>query len=443
MTSERDFDRLARAWLDLGPNEAPDRVIATVLQAAETTPQVRRPIRWPFRKDFQMTRLPILATVMATLVVVIGGLLLINRPNDGVGVGPTASPSPSTVPSASPAAAPLNVALRSSRWMGSERPVPGILATAGTIINFTADDQFFITQSNLNENHFLNSIASSVGDGQFRLETPEGVTGPCRKGDIGSYSWSVAPSGRILTIVANSDACPTRLGAVPGTWWREACRETGTNCLGDVEAGTYKSQYFTPRLDVADVASWAPDFGALTYTVPEGWANTADWPERFTLTPSADWPAGQAEPQGIHQIELHWQYAANAQNAGCTSAELTSVPRTVSGLVDWLRGLPSLAASAPTPITIDGHPGQWLDVGVAPSWNTTCPGETQPIALILTEAGDQGDTFAVVTGERHRLVFLDLGGGDIVLVDVASSDLARFDSLASQAMPIIQSFQFE
>ena len=113
----------------------------------------------------------------------------------------------------------------------------------------------------------------------------------------------------------------------------------------------------------------------------------------------------------------------------------------MSGLVDWLRGLPSLAASAPTPITIDGHPGQWLDVGVAPSWNTTCPGETQPIALFLTEAGDQGDTFAVVAGERHRLVFLDLGGGDIVLVDVASSDLARFDSLASQAMPIIQSFQ--
>ena len=125
MTSERDFDRLARAWLDLGPDEAPDRVIATVLQAAETTPQVRRPIRWPFRRDFQMTRLPILATVMATLVVVIGGLLLINRPNDGVGVGPTASPSPSTVPSASPAAAPLNVALRSIPLDGQRTPSAG------------------------------------------------------------------------------------------------------------------------------------------------------------------------------------------------------------------------------------------------------------------------------------------------------------------------------
>ena len=440
MTSERDFDRLARAWLDLGPDEAPDRVVAAVLQAAETTPQVRRPIRWPTLKDFQMTRLPVLATVAATIVVVVGGLLLINRSNDrGVGA-PTSSPSPSAMASAS-TAAPLPEALRSSRWMGSERTVPGILATAGTIVNFTADNQFFITQSNQTDSHFLNSTASSVGDGRFQLETPDGVNGPCLKGDIGRYSWSVAPSGRILTIVANSDACPTRLGAVPGTWWLEACRETGTNCLGDVDAGTYKSQYFTPRLDVG--ASWAPDFGALTYTVPDGWVNSADWPGRFTLTPSADWPEGQTEPNGIHQIELHGQYAANAQNAACTSAELTSVPRTVSGLVEWLHGLPSLAANAPTPITIDGHPGQWLDVAVAPSWNTTCPGETRPVALFLTEAGDRGDTFAVLAGERHRLVFLDLGGGDIVMVDVASSDLARFDSLASQAMPIIQTFQFE
>src|SRR6476660_3513408 len=107
MTSERDFDRLARAWLELGPDEAPDRVVAAVLHAAQTTPQARRPIRWLPLRDDKMTRLPVLATVAATIVVVVGGLLLINRPNDrGVGA-PTASPSPS----ASPAAAPLDVAI--------------------------------------------------------------------------------------------------------------------------------------------------------------------------------------------------------------------------------------------------------------------------------------------------------------------------------------------
>jgi hypothetical protein len=442
MTSERDFDRLARAWLELGPNEAPDRVVAAVLRAAETTPQVRRPIRWLPLKDFQMTRLPVLATVAATIVVVVGGLFLINRPIGGVG-GPTASPSPSAS-SASPAAEQLNVALRPSRWMGSERPVPGILPKAGTTINFTANNQFFITQSAANENHYLNSVASSVGDGQFQLETTGTGGGPCSTGDIGRYSWSVAPSGRILTIVAGNDDCPTRLGAVPGTWWLEACKNPNNYCLGDIDAGTYKSQYFTPRLDAGAGAAWVPDFGGLTYWVPDGWANSADFPERFSLTPTADYALeGQGGPETFHEIGLHWQYAATAQNADCTSEELTSVPRTVDGLVDWIRGLPSLDARAPSEITIHGLHGRRLDVGVSPSWTASCPGETQPIAVFLTEAGDAGDTFVLVGSARARLVFLDLGGGDIVMIDVYSSDPSRFDSLVAQAMPIIEGFQFE
>ena len=79
MTTERDFDRLARAWLELGPDEAPDRVVAAVLQAAETTPQVRRRIGWSLWRSFHMTRLPIVATAVAALVVVIGGGMLLTR----------------------------------------------------------------------------------------------------------------------------------------------------------------------------------------------------------------------------------------------------------------------------------------------------------------------------------------------------------------------------
>ena len=43
MTSERDFDRLARAWLELGPTRRRIASVAAVLQAAQTTPQARRP----------------------------------------------------------------------------------------------------------------------------------------------------------------------------------------------------------------------------------------------------------------------------------------------------------------------------------------------------------------------------------------------------------------
>ena len=100
MTDERTFDRLARAWLELGPDEAPDRVIAAVLQATEATPQVRRPLRWPIWRSFPMPRLPIVATVVAILVVVIGGGLFLSRSNGPAQVG---GPSPSPIASASPA----------------------------------------------------------------------------------------------------------------------------------------------------------------------------------------------------------------------------------------------------------------------------------------------------------------------------------------------------
>lgn len=113
MTSERDFDQLARAWLELGPDEAPDRVVAAVLQAAETTPQVRRPIRWPSWRFRHMTRLPLAAGAAAVLVVAIGGGFLVSQPDRPVG-GSSPSPSPSVAAGPSAMASPSVVASQSA-----------------------------------------------------------------------------------------------------------------------------------------------------------------------------------------------------------------------------------------------------------------------------------------------------------------------------------------
>ena len=101
MTSERDFDRLARAWLELGPDEAPDRVVAAVLQAAEATPQVRRRVAWLTWRSFSMNRLPMAAGAMAILVILVGGGLLLSRQPETTGGGVSAAPSPTAMPSVS------------------------------------------------------------------------------------------------------------------------------------------------------------------------------------------------------------------------------------------------------------------------------------------------------------------------------------------------------
>jgi hypothetical protein len=106
MTSERDFDRLARAWLELGPNEAPDRAVAAVLQAAETTPQVRRLSRWPFGRHLTMNRLPVAAGAAAVIVVAVGGAILLGRGGQSTGAGGPPAATPTSSPTATPTTFP-------------------------------------------------------------------------------------------------------------------------------------------------------------------------------------------------------------------------------------------------------------------------------------------------------------------------------------------------
>jgi hypothetical protein len=105
MTNERNFDRLARAWLEVGPAEAPDRLIAAVLQAAETTPQMRRPIRRPPWRFLTMTPMRTGAAIAAVLVVAVGGAYLIAR-NNTVGPGATATPNATLAATPSGTSAP-------------------------------------------------------------------------------------------------------------------------------------------------------------------------------------------------------------------------------------------------------------------------------------------------------------------------------------------------
>jgi hypothetical protein len=66
------------------------------------------------------------------------------------------------------------------------------------------------------------------------------------------------------------------------------------------------------------------------------------------------------------------------------------------------------------------------------------------VALLLRSGSAIADEHVIgLTGpERIRLVFADVGG-QVALVVIDSSDPARFDDLATQAMPIIESFTFK
>jgi hypothetical protein len=436
MTTERDFDRIARAWLETSPDEAPDRTIAAVLQAVETTPQVRSSWRWLTWRSRPMNRIPL--ALGAAAVVAIAGAALIFKAGPGPGPGPGSSPAPvltippsgsTASPGDSPVAAggPVPTELR-ARWMGDHR---GIVAPgAGTTIVFD-QGTFALTQSNAGSERRLASSASSVGDGQIRLESTA-TANDCTKGDVGVYRWLLTSSGRTLTITEDSDACPTRAGTLAGTWWLMGCTVADDFCLGPLDAGTYKSQYIGPRVDPG--ATWTPEFGALTYTVPDGWANSFDWPTTFGLLPSADFP-GPADSDPPRRIGIVTQPSAMSQTTPCGLEPATGVARTFDSLVTWVGNAPGLIATAPAAITIDGHPARWLDLRIDPAFRAACQPGTQSVGY-LTDVD-------LVGAERQRLILVDLGDGDVVGIVIETSDPAAFDAFVAEAMPIVESFRFK
>jgi hypothetical protein len=106
MSDDRQLERTARAWLELGPTDAPDHAVEAALLTIESTSQ-ERDLRIPWRLP-KMTPITRLAGAAAVGILAVGITLFALRPASNVGVTPPttapapSSPSPSPVPSGRP-----------------------------------------------------------------------------------------------------------------------------------------------------------------------------------------------------------------------------------------------------------------------------------------------------------------------------------------------------
>ncbi len=66
-----------------------------------------------------------------------------------------------------------------------------------------------------------------------------------------------------------------------------------------------------------------------------------------------------------------------------------------------------------------------------------CKGETTRSFSYL------GPDIGLLGGERHRLILLDLGDGDVLAIVIRTTDPAAFDAFVVEAMPIVESLRFE
>ena len=393
-----------------------------------------------------MTR-PVLATgALVVIVAILGAALLLGRgPSANVG-GPTASPSATPTVAAYRQRPLLRRRLPPARcrrllpiggWVPAAT-VNGIDAPAGTSIIFDAIG-FAMSQSTGNSTPAITASAMSIGSHSVRLVSTLADTN-CTKGDTGLY--------RLVRQRRRTDTHHQRAGGhlchAPGGrpwhWYLDGYKDTQTDCLGDARPAL-RSQYIAPRLKTTD--TWHPVYAAVTYRVPDGWANSSDWPNLFGLTPSSAYdalPAGRDEgSQSVLVLARATPMAPQSEPCGApTDKADTSASWTLASEITWLRHVRGVITTVPTPITIDGHPGQWMDMRYDAAWGKACKsGPGGAVGYLMPGVGL--DT----TAQRQRVILLDLGSGDLAAIVISSDTTAPFAGFAAQAMPVVESFTFK
>ena len=280
MTANRNPDGRIRAWLDLMPDEAPDRAIANVLQAIERTPQVRRPLVPAIRRFPRMNRLPLAAAAAVTIVAVLAGVAIFSRPSSPVG-GPS-TPSPSPVSSTTLAFAPD--ALRAT-WLGDAGPSasPGAAGSLiRLVINSTGDA---VSILNAGSETFASRPVAGAFD-EFDIISTASADG-CQIGDLGRYRFAFGTDGAVpgsvgtlLSLTVVSDGCATRMAMLNRTWVHaiDATSRGGRGVaavfapmfLITLPAAAYTSEVGTDSLTLT---SGTPDRTLIAVRNPIGWSD--------------------------------------------------------------------------------------------------------------------------------------------------------------------------
>lgn len=370
-----------------------------------------------------------------TLALVIGGSLITRNPSQIA--RPTESPSPSPVPAS---------VFRSliGEWAGSPKTLPDLTRSAMVRSAFDADGRWDVSGTTVVYGRFR-SLVAPVANDRLTLTTAEPGKG-CQLTDVGTYRFLLSPGGKRLTLTAESEPCLDRRVLAEGDWVRNDC-QTGPgiaggdwDCYGDLEPGTYRSRAVDLRSEIIDGVTLPPVYGGLTFTVPAGWTHVADNATRFWLMKSDQYPHlqdGTIKDASIY-VFGHPQAASRAE--GCPSEPEPGVGLSPGELMAFITSLPSVNAGVPQPITINGRSGSWVDLEIDPAWTQPCAWSDGKPAASLVYA-NTGLTGASGTG-KHREIFINIGHGNTVYVEINGEDPARWDALIAEAMPIVESFVF-
>ena len=440
MTTDRDIAPLIRSWLHDEPDEPGGHVLDRALAVVDVTEQ-RPAARWPARRpDMNLiVRFGIAAAVLAMAVALGYGILQnvgtqepLPNPTDRSSPADQSSPGPDT----SPASGALDDELQHI-FIGATRDVPGIEVDDRLVLDLTA--RVLRVWTGIDQAALI-SAASVVESGVLRLETVTDTT-ECAEGDVGNYPYSLSPGGTVLTIVSGDDDCASRAEALVGEWRRSACRNTGNWCLGDLEAGMQSSLFFDPY--VTELGQQISRHGALTYEVPDGWANADDRRHFYTLM-----RANAYDEDGslscIDCPDSIW-LSANPRAARMDCSEEVAdetIGSSAGALAEWVRAHPGLELVGEH--VNQGRPGSGitttytLDVVASESYADACvdPEFDRAFVPLFTHPGY---SFGIGTGDRHRLILVEIDADTAMLIGIDTLDPTDIEAFAEEVQPILDS----
>lgn len=403
MTATRDPDRLLRAWLDLMPDEAPDRVIDAVLLATTAAPQARR-FPWHGRwRPNQMNRLVLIAAAALVLAGLVGGAVYFGSTRNPLPTpGPTAVPTPSPGPTArAPIVPPPQTTW--GDWLADVPAIPEIDTPAGMLqlsVDWEAGQRVWL-QTTPDYRQLLNSAPLSAPNGELRLRSNTVDNVYCTVNDEGSYRWNRSSDGLFLTLQLIADDCPARAAVFARTWVRSH---------GAVNDGGPGVNYgVTPMIQM---------------TLPTG--------QRYGMG------GGEQGPDiGTFGDQLPYRAFVVIRNPGgfgapcaATDTQKIDVAHTTAAFAAYLDALPGVNLTT-SDTTIGGRSAVRMDVAVDPG--------------VKCRAGGNISAFHVekLTDEA----FWELGAGQvetfyIVQIDATTTFLLWYQGTAAEETAVLDSITF-
>lgn len=386
MTATRDPDRLIRAWLELMPDEAPDRVVSAVLQAAEAAPQVRA---WPWagiRRTPRMNRLLLVAATALVAVALFGGAILFTGGSNGP-TGPSPSPTPSPTAAPTPTTEPVAAFPEAlwGLWVADAAPIPGLPNQGSRItalFDWEGGRDFSIGTNFILGETVLESFALAATEGQFRLRTVDATDG-CVAGDVGTYQWDRSSNGLFLSVSLVSDPCAVRAATLARTWVRTH------GVANDGRTG---------------MAAMTDPFPDIQVTLPsQAWAMDVLPP--IDIHTYGDGVPGRdlvilAKPQGYEKP--------------CTRSLAFPIDDTPEALLAYVQALPNVEGVSSEAVTIDGRPAMHITA----SYPTNRCAEAADYGFLkqLRYPGDNGGTGEIVlSGGEQISLWATRHDGDLIV----------------------------